>query len=206
MRQITPLGRQIALLLAVLLILEGGLYASGKLVSRSTPFIAPPTQIGDWKVSPGDPPPADNQRDYPRQISFEYHNGNQDPVHVDFAQIQTINGLRAPQKYIADSDGRISPLNMVTLKHDDKPAFSLSLVQGVEGDVIVVHWCQAPGGDPYPMARDKTGLALKALATRKPIYTCDAWIPLHPTTVGARARGLLQQFADALADAIKKGS
>ena len=205
MRKITPLGRNLAVLLAILLVLEGGLYAAGKLMSRRSPFMAPPSQIGDWKVAQGEPPIADNQRDYPRQISFEYRNGNQDPVRVDVAQIQSINGMRAPQKYLADSDGRVSPLNTVVLKHDDKPAFTLSLVQGVEGDLIAVHWCQAPGGDPFPSARDKTGNVLKAIAARKTIYTCDAWVPLHPTTVGSRARSLLQQFADALADSIKKG-
>lgn len=206
MRKVSPLGLNISRALVCLLVLELLLFAAGKLVTRSLPIVTPPRQIADWVVSPGEPPVSDSQRDFPNQLSVQYTRGDESPVHVDFSTVQSVNALRLPQKYMADVDGRVSPNQTAVLMHKKREAFTASVVQGINQNIVVVHWCQRPGGDPSPMATDRMADALKSIVFRRPpLYVCDAWVELHATTKGPEVRLLLQKFADSLADTIKNG-
>jgi hypothetical protein len=205
MRKVSPLGLSITKILVGLLVAEAALFAAGKLVSRRQVVASPPREIGDWILSPGDPPISDFQRDSPRQNSVVYLNGDQAPVHVDFAAVQSLDGMRQPQKYMVDSDGRINPNKTRMLTYRKRYAYSISVIYGIDKNIITVHWCQRPGGNPVPSVTDSYSDALKAiLSHRSRFYTCDVWVEARPTS-GPETFELLEMFADKLSDKIRAG-
>ncbi len=147
MRKVSPLGLTIAKTLAALLVAEAVIFAGAKAASRGRGIVTPPRTIGEWIVNPGSPPISDYQRENPNQISVLYTNGDQQPIHVDIAAVQSLDGLRQPQKYLVDSDGRINPYQTRMMTHRKRNAYSLSIIAGIDTVVISVHWCQKPGRD-----------------------------------------------------------
>ena len=89
--------------------------------------------------------------------------------------------------------------------HHNRDAYSISVIGGIDQNVVDVHWYQKPGGSPVPMANDSIPDALKAILLRRQrFYVCDVWIDWHPTT-GPEVAEQLQRFADSLSDNIKSG-
>lgn len=207
MFKISPLGLTLTKLLAGLFAAECALFAGGRLIVRGRPIIAPPGQIAEWAVRESEPPVSDDQRDNPRQLALEYFNSvkeDQPVVHVDYAAVQSVNVLRQPQKYMVDSDGRIKAIRTVVLQHKLRPAYTLSVVEGIYSSVVEIHWCQKPGGDPSPAATDKLPDTMKAILLKRPqLYVCDIWVRLHPNIRGPETRTLLEKFAETLSDSIK---
>jgi hypothetical protein len=206
MRKVSPLGLSIAKILAGLLIIEALFFAAGRVVSRGQGIVSPPREIGDWIVSPDSSPVSDFQRGNPDQISVVYLNGDEPAVHVDVAAVQSVDCLRAPHKYLVDIDGRVITYSTQVMKHLNRSAYTISLIFGIEKNMIDVHWLQKPGGLPVPMPNDRIGDTLKTTLLRRPrLYVCDAWVEWRPATNLLDSKALLQRFADAFSDKIKSG-
>jgi hypothetical protein len=206
MRKILPLGLSLIKMLACLLLMEALLFAAGAASSHGQSIVVPPHEIGDWIASRSETPISDFQRDNPTQISVTYSNGNQAPVHVDFSAVQSLDSLRQPQKYLVDSDGRISRNEAPVVTYHKRNAYIISAILGIDKTLIDMHWCQKPGGSPVPAVSDATLDAVKAILFRYPrFYVCDVWVEWRPTMNGPEVRAMLQQFADTLSDKIKRG-
>ncbi len=203
MRKVSALGRTLVTALAFLFVVEGALFVGSKLLARRYNIVAPPDQIEEWTASSAEPPTSDYQRGTPKQISVQYTNSNQAPVHVDYAMVQNVDQLRPPVRYLVDSDGRTNPLQTAALKSPAGGDYTLSIVQGIDLSIICFHWYQRPGGMPTAVWTSRGGDIIKAFAIQKPLYECDIWVEKHPTTDLVATRELLQKFADSLSDQIK---
>ena len=205
MRKATPLGSVLAKTLIALFALEIAAVVIHRVQERR-PMVSPPAQVGEWRRVPTGRPISDAQRDYPRQISVQYLNGEQEPIHVDLAMVESLNALRAPQHYLVDGDGPEVQSEVNILKYDNKDAFNLSVLQGQDQDLVSVHWFQTPGGDPKPNRDGLGNAAAGAIALRRPLYSCDAWLQIHGQIDGPKMRALMQKFANMIADSIKISS
>ena len=204
MHKITPVGVVLTKTLILLLAIELGFTVAVKSFDRK-PLVKLPAQIGAWTFQSTRRPISDAQRDYPRQVTALYLNGDQEPIRVDLALVQSANGLRAPQRYLEDADGRQLLSAIDYLKYNGKEAFSLSVLQGEDQDLISVHWYQPAGGEPHAAISGITSEAARALAAKRHLYVCDVWMQVHGKIDGAKIRLLLQKFANTLADTVKNG-
>jgi hypothetical protein len=176
-----------------------------------TPITDKPLPVITWKSGEGLVPIGDTQRDTPPALYNTYQAVGlaamgQPPIYFSMAPITTLNALRAPWHYLLDPDGRLMTGNSLLIRPNPtaKYRYTLQILQGYGDIFLVMHWAQAPGMDAVPDISDVPKLIARGLLLHKPVYICDAWIPLRQGVNLERLKLIIINFAQTIDAQLKR--
>jgi hypothetical protein len=169
-----------------------------------------PEHIDVWKEDFERPPDASAQRDHSPAVYRMYMSDVQPRVNVCVARATTLNDFRAGNHYLLGPDGLLLPNQegSIPRKGDPHqiPVFTLQICAEHGEVTYLIHWIQAPGGDPMKdmtVATDKIG---DMLIAHSRVFVCDAWISTMAGQMKIDYSSILSLFAERICKEIKQGS
>ena len=192
-----------------MILILGGVALCGVLIQAlnsaqmpAVPKFVPAEHYNTWQRGPAPHLPGMNVlRGNPAAYYFVYQSPGQSPIYVSIARADTLDAYRAPYHYLLDEDGRVVGGNQEgyeTRAYDERPVRILSALEGRSDNFVVMHWTQAPGEAPMLDPTDATGKVFGAMLAKKPLYICDAWIPVSGNENPNLLSGSLTFLADSI--------
>ena len=202
MSAIPQLGKRLILILGVSALCGILIQLVNFAQMPALPKFVPADHYNTWQRGPAPRLPGMNTlRGNPAAYYFTYQSPDQPVIYVSIARADTLDAYRAPYHYLLDEDGRVIGGNQETYQtraYDDRPVRILYAMEGRSDNFLVMHWTQAPGEAPILDPADATGKIFGALLTKKPVYVCDAWIPVSGNENFNLLSGSLSFLTDAI--------